>query len=111
VQFLPDCGRYDPDVTYTLRPGVCRFRNAEFDTELRINSAGLGDDEASLRDASVVVLDDSHAMGWGVEQDEAFPQVLERITGLKTLNAAVPSFGTVRAIRLLRRLGGRICVA
>jgi lysophospholipase L1-like esterase len=52
----------------------------------------------------VIVLGDSHAMGWGVEQDQAFPKVLEQRTGQKTLNAAVSSFATVREMRMLDRL-------
>ena len=48
AQYLPECARYDEDLSYTLRPGTCRFKNREFDVELRINSAGLRDDESSL---------------------------------------------------------------
>lgn len=104
VQFLPECARYDSAVTYTLKPGSCLFENAEFKTRLRINSLGVRDDEESLAAPPVLVLGDSHAMGWGVEQGEAFPQVLELLTGLRVLNAGTPSYGTVRALRLLERL-------
>lgn len=104
AQSLPECATYDPGVFYTLKPGSCRFRNREFDTTLRINSMGVRDDEQALRGPEVIVLGDSFAMGWGVEQDEAFPQVLARLSERRVLNAGVPSYGTVREARLLDRL-------
>lgn len=104
LQALPECARYDPEVFYTLRPGTCRFTSREFDTVVRVNRAGLRDDEASLEAPEVVVAGDSFALGWGVAAEESFPSVLERLTGRRVLNAGVPSFGTVREMRLLDRL-------
>lgn len=104
IQIMPECAQYDSYVSYTLRPGRCRFRNLEFDTSYEINSAGLRDDETSLTAPEVVVLGDSFAMGWGVEQHETIPQLIEEETGLRTLNAAVSSFGTAREIRMLERV-------
>lgn len=104
IQVMPECARYDDRVTYTLKPGTCRFVNREFDTEYRVNSAGLRDDEASLQRPDVIVLGDSLAMGWGVQQEEAFPALFEKETGYRTLNAGVSSYGTVRALKLLERL-------
>lgn len=104
IQVMPSCAMYDERVTYLLRPGSCTFENREFRTTYHINSLGLRDDEASLHGATVVVLGDSLAMGWGVEQDEAFPAVFERLTGRRTLNAGMSSFGTVRELRMLERI-------
>ncbi len=104
IQYLPACAEYDPETTYRLRPGGCRFASTEFDTAYAVNSQGLRDDEASLSAPAVIVLGDSFAMGWGVAQDESFPQVLERTTGLRTLDAGIASFGTVRELRMLARL-------
>lgn len=104
VQFDPNCARYDAAVTYTLKPGACTFENLEFRNEFRINRLGLRDDEASLDAPEAIVLGDSHAMGWGVEQDEALPRVVARKSGMKVLNAAVSSYGTVREMTLLDRL-------
>ncbi len=104
LQALPECSRYDPGLFYTLRPGECRFRNREFDTVLRVNSAGLRDSEAALAAPEIIVVGDSFAMGWGVEQAEAFPQVLGRLSGRRVLNAGLPSYATVREARLLDRL-------
>ena len=94
----------DPVLGYRLRQGRVRFANREYDTELQVNSAGLRDDEASLQAPDLVVLGDSFAMGWGVAQEESFPQRLEALTGLKVLNAGVPSYGTAREILLLKTL-------
>ena len=82
VQADLDMVEYDPEVTYLLTPTASRHVNREFDTTIRGNSAGLRDDEASLTSPDVIVLGDSYAMGWGVEQEEAFPQALEKKTGL-----------------------------
>lgn len=104
IQAMPACARHDDRVTYTLRPGICTFSNREFSTTYRVNSLGVRDDEASLQAPEIVVLGDSLAMGWGVEQDQAFPAVLERLTGRRVLNAGISSFGTVRELRLLERI-------
>ena len=104
IQFDPACARYDQEVTYTLKPGTCTFSNIEFSTGYEINRVGLRDQDTALLAPEVIVLGDSHAMGWGVEQHETIARVVERRTGLKTLNAAVSSYATVREMLMLRRL-------
>src|SRR4029079_2223203 len=104
IQFNPECARYDADVTYTLKPPGCTVGNLEFDNTYDVNHLGLRDTEADLVAPDVIVIGDSHAMGWGVNQDQAFPRVLAQKTGLKVLNAAVSSYATVREMRMLDRL-------
>lgn len=104
IQYREDCARYDKDLSYTLKPGACRFANREFDTAYRINSLGMRDDEDSLTAPEVIVAGDSYAMGWGVEQDETFAQIIEHKTGLKVLNTAVSSYGTARELKALSRV-------
>jgi len=104
IQFNPECARYDADVTYTLKPPGCTFGNIEFDNAYDVNRMGLRDTEANLAAPDVIVIGDSHAMGWGVNQDQSFPRVLGQKTGLKVLNAAVSSYATVREMRMLDRL-------
>lgn len=104
IQVMPECAVYDPEVTYTLRPGECIFSNREYSNRYSVNSAGLRDDEASLRQPEVIMLGDSLTMGWGVEQHEAYPAQVERSTGHRVLNAGISSYGTVRALKLLERL-------
>lgn len=104
IQFEEAAARWDERLGYTLRPGTFHFSNTEFDTRYLVNSKGLRDDEASLHAPAIVVVGDSFAMGWGVEQDEAFPQHLETLSGRAVLNTAIASYGTARQLRLLRDL-------
>lgn len=104
IQFDPACARYDPDLAYTLKPGTCTFANAEFSNIVRVNRLGLRDDDASLEAPEVIVLGDSHVMGWGVDQDQTLARVLARKSGLKVLDAGVASYGTAREMLLLDRL-------
>lgn len=104
IQFEPSCAQYDPQVTYTLKPGGCTFGNIEFTNEYRVNRAGLRDSDADLDGPEVIVLGDSHAMGWGVNQDQTLAHVLAKKAGVKTLDAAVSSYATVREMRMLDRL-------
>jgi hypothetical protein len=104
IQFDEACAVYDPEVTYTLKPGTCTFGNLEFKNTFSVNRLGVRDDETSLDGPEIIVLGDSHAMGWGVEQGETLSHVLARKCGLKVLNAAVSSYGTAREMMLLNRL-------
>lgn len=103
LQFLPECGRYDSDLFYTLRPGSCRFENREFNTEIKVNSLGVRDDEDSLIAPEVIVLGDSHAMGWGVEEENRFSNLLKKEINLKILNTAISSYGTARQLIMLSK--------
>jgi hypothetical protein len=104
VQLDERWARYDPELLYTLRPGAFVVANVEYSTPYAVDSLGVRDDEASLSQPEIVVVGDSYAMGWGVRQEEAFPQLLEVSTGRRVLNAAVSSYGTVREMLLLDRV-------
>ncbi|RJR44588.1 MAG: SGNH/GDSL hydrolase family protein [Deltaproteobacteria bacterium] len=104
IQYDPDCAKYDPDLGYTLKPGNFIFANHEFSTTYHVNSLGVRDTEEALNSPQVVVLGDSYAMGWGVEQNETFAKVVEAETGLPVLNASVSSYGTAREMMLLKRV-------
>lgn len=98
------CGRYDPQLTYTLMPGGCNYSDIEYEMNFQVNSAGLRDDEASLISPEIVVIGDSHSLGLGVSGDETFVSRLEDQSKRKVLNASVSSYGTAREMMLLRRL-------
>jgi lysophospholipase L1-like esterase len=98
------CAEYHPELFYILKPGTCQFKNREFEVELVTNSDGLRDSEKASSNSPVVALGDSYTLGWGVGQDEAFPQVLERLTHAGVLNAAQSSYGTAREMILFNRL-------
>ena len=104
IQYLPECAQYDKRLGYTLKPGSCQFKNREFDTVFDINTLGVRDDEASLEAPRIVVAGDSYAMGWGVEQDQTFAQIVEEKTGKKVLNTGISSYGTTREMTLLKKV-------
>jgi hypothetical protein len=93
---------FDPELGYRFRPGITgRFTNPEFNVEIKANSLGVRDDEASLTNPPIVVLGDSHGMGWGVEQSSRFSEVIEQQCHVKVLNTALTSYGTYRETKLL----------
>ncbi|WP_367915045.1 SGNH/GDSL hydrolase family protein [Leadbetterella sp. DM7] len=103
VQFQEETAQYDKELFYTLRPGQSRFRSFEFNTLYNVNALGVRDDAASLEHPRVIFLGDSFTMGWGVEQDQCFPAVFEKKSGLKCLSTGVSSYGTAREMRMLAR--------
>jgi hypothetical protein len=104
MQYLEGCGRYSPDLGYTLKPGKFTFTEIEFSNDYFINSLGVRDTEDVLHGPEIIFLGDSYALGWGVNQDETFPALIGKKTNLKTLNTSVPSFGTVREMLMLRKI-------
>jgi len=103
--------RPDPIFHHSQKPGIeTRFVSAEWDTAVTINSLGLRGDELSGKPEGttrVVVLGDSYAFGYGVEVDEAFPGVLERLCAARALsvdvvNAGIPSYSPTLEYLLLR---------
>jgi hypothetical protein len=101
---ITDCARYDSVLFYIMSPGKCEFNNREFRTTNSFNSVGLRDDENSLHKPRAIFLGDSYTMGWGVMQNESFPQLLEKKTGSVMLNAGMSSYGTARELTLLDRI-------
>lgn len=104
IQYEPTMSRYDERTSYRLKEGEFNFSNKEFDTTYSVNQKGLRDDNESLKSPEVVVLGDSFAMGWGVEQDECYASLFEQQSGRRVLNAGVSSFGTVRELMLLNEI-------
>ncbi|MCD8540842.1 MAG: hypothetical protein LRY55_14545 [Leadbetterella sp.] len=103
IQFQEESARYDRELFYTLRPGRSGFKSFEFNTTYEVNEPGVRDDAASLEYPDVIFLGDSFTMGWGVEQDESFPAIFEKKSGLKCLNTGISSYGTAREFRMLAR--------
>jgi hypothetical protein len=103
-QYDPDCATSDSLSIYSPSIGKCNFENPEFDTTLtfdadrRLNGTRMG-----ALDHGIAVLGDSHAMGWGVNDDETFSAKLEEITGRSVINYGVSSYATEREMdRLIR---------
>ena len=89
-------GRYDEAFFYTLRPGKSTFENLEYCTQLNVHSSGFRTSAEDLQNGEIVFLGDSFTMGWGVEQEESFPKVMEQLSGIRTLSLGMPSFGSAR---------------
>ena len=97
---------YDPELLYILSPGKC-FTVNNYDygpISYCINSMGLRDSEDSLKRPEIIVLGDSYAMGLGAKREQSFPKVIEAMTGYKTLDAGITSYGTARETLLFKRL-------
>jgi len=52
----------------------------------------------------IICLGDSFTMGWGLDESQSFPEIIEKGTGKKVLNTGTPSYGTARELLLLERL-------
>jgi lysophospholipase L1-like esterase len=88
---------WDEQLTYRLEPGLNRpLQGREFDVQLIANSLGLRDDEPSLQGPEIIGLGDSFTMGYGVEQEQSFIELLGKDLEQRTLNAGISSYGTAR---------------
>ena len=104
-QYKNDCTTFDRDLFYKPRLGKCKFSNPEFNTILNFDDFIRTNDLSSknLEDNNpIVVLGDSIAMGWGVNDNETFSYQLEKISKRKVFNMGVSSYGTVREIKKLK---------
>jgi len=101
-----DCGRVVPnELIYTLSPGECRFANPEFDTRVQVDGDGFRNVPEHLGSGpvKVVVLGDSHALGWGVQQEEKLSSRLARDPRFAVRDLAMSSYGTARELLALKR--------
>jgi lysophospholipase L1-like esterase len=98
-----------PDLPYRLRAGE---RLRVLGREVRVGSLGLRGPEVaepSPGSRRVLVLGDSVAFGWGLEEAESFParlaQALGRLgTPAEVLNAGVPGYSLPSSVALYREL-------
>ncbi len=104
IQFDPESSIYNPELFYTLRPGRFTFGNREITNEYQVNELGMRDNAESLDNPEIVILGDSHTMGWGIDQHKTFPALIEANIGAKVLNAGMSSYGTVREIKALDKI-------
>lgn len=103
------------------RPGTVarQVKNAgDYDVAVRINHHGLRDarDISTARPGDLVVVGDSFAWGWGVEENERFSNLLEAMTGRRTFNLSAPTdldgYAALLAYgRSLGALSSRIVIA
>lgn len=110
INVFKDFHRGDGRLGWTGRPGVAlRFHERAFDVLVEQGPDGFRrQDPAPPADAPrrVLVLGDSLAWGWGVEQGELFTDELQRRLGIRVAveNRAVSSYGTAQEMLLMEDL-------
>ena len=101
-----DCVTYDEELIYVPKIGACRHKNAEFDTTLNFTKNGrLMPKIKNKNTKPIIVLGDSHAMGWGVNDNKTFSYVLQNLSKTPVHNLGVASYGTVREVIRLEKSG------
>jgi hypothetical protein len=98
------CVDFDDELIYKPKIGACQFDNTEFKTTLNFSAEGrfTGEKPAGT---GIAVIGDSHAMGWGVQDEETFAAELQKLTRRPVYNLAVSSYGTVREVLRLEKSG------
>jgi len=99
---IPGCITPDPDVLYKPANRTCQFDDIEFKTTLSFTDEGRNTG-AKPAGKGIAVIGDSHAMGWGVNDDETFAARLQKLTGRPVYNLAVASYGSARELIRLEK--------
>ena len=91
--------KYDPLLGWAHEPGQEGiFETPQFRTVVRINENGLRDRQHSYERPDdierVLVIGDSFAWGYGVEESERFSQLLEKSLDVEVINAGVSGYST-----------------
>jgi hypothetical protein len=90
---------YDSVLGWAQRPGQEGwFETPQFRTYVRINQQGLRDGEHTYERSDgrprILVLGDSFAWGYGVDEAERFSERLEAALGVEAINAGVSGYST-----------------
>jgi hypothetical protein len=102
--------KYDSLLGWAHKPGQEGiFETPQFRTVVRINENGLRDRQHSYEPKNdverVLVLGDSFAWGYGVEESERFSQLLETSLGMEVINASVSGYSTDQELLWYRNEG------
>lgn len=102
--------RYDAQLGWAHEPGQEGiFETPQFRTVVRINEKGLRDREHSYKRQNdskrILVLGDSFAWGYGVEEQQRFSQLLEPSLGVEVINAGVSGYSTDQELLWYRNEG------
>jgi lysophospholipase L1-like esterase len=85
------------------------FETQQFRTSVRINQAGLRDREHTYARSNdvkrILVIGDSFAWGYGVEESDRFSQRLEAALNVEVINAGVSGYSTDQELLWLRNEG------
>ena len=101
-----DSACFEPDTLLIYVPkksASCLQSNLEYTATINFGHFGQRM-SGSIKhlEPSLIVLGDSHALGWGVSDDQTFAHHLET-NGIGVLNLAVSSYGTGRELQRLRQ--------
>jgi len=101
---------YHPELGWAHEPGVEGvFEKPQFRTLVRINQKGLRDRDHTYerKDETkrILVLGDSFAWGFGVEQTERFSEHLEEFMEVEVINAGVSGYSTDQELLWYRSEG------
>lgn len=101
---IAGCIKPDPDLIYVPAIGTCAFDDIEFKTTLTFTAEGraTGPKPAGT---GIAVIGDSHAMGWGANDEETFAAQLQALSGRPVYNLGVASYGTARELIRLQNSG------
>jgi hypothetical protein len=98
IQGDANCAAPDENLGYVAKNGDCEFSNFEFDTTLKFSDSGaVIDTKVDKSLPEIIVVGDSHAMGWGVSYNETFAYKLGNL-GYKVRNYSMSSYGTEQEI-------------
>jgi len=104
-QSQTECVDFDAELIYKPKIGACKFKNPEFDTTLSFDERGRTASSVPVSGAGIAVLGDSHAMGWGVADNDTFSAIMQKILKRPVYNLAVSSYATRRELLRLERSG------
>jgi len=71
--------------------------------EIKLNSKGMRSEEFNISDKKILFLGSSISLGWGVNQDESYPEIIQSKLSLdsldfKILNGSVGNYNTFRYV-------------
>lgn len=93
---------FDAGKGYIIAPNLhTPYNNKEFASTVTTNQLGYRDDNASLNNPDVLILGDSYAWGWGVEEKDGVEKQYEKLTGKKALNMSVPGYSNIQQLLTL----------
>jgi len=84
---------FDPVMGWSLKPWTDIDGFETIDHGIRRNF-----DETTVRTGAVLAVGDSFTEGWEVADDESWPAVLEKVTGVPVVNAGIGGYGTDQII-------------
>jgi hypothetical protein len=103
MQYNPDISQYDTALFYRMKSNNrCLFSNIEFSDSIFTDARGFRDDTHALDHPVIACLGDSYTLGWGVQQQEAYPSRLQQLLKVPVLNTGMSSYGTAREIASIR---------